>query len=146
MEEDELSDDVIFDDVDLIHAFAGGDRFHDGVALADAAGNTTNSAPAKRTRRGPVPWRLVATFTGATCAAEARDSLRHHSGSEWFESKGKVRKSRDTVLCPGIPLAQTPRVNRDGTSVSEAKCPFFSVLAFLIVHRPSIISISGSIV
>ena len=126
--EEELSD-ADFDEVDLIDAFAGADRFHDDHGLADAAVNFLNP-PRKRLRaRLPQPWRSVAIFTGVSCAEQARNALRDVAGPECFETKGKVWKARDTVFRPGIPLAQTPRVNRDGTAVSEAKCPFSSVLA-----------------
>ena len=131
MEPVEEADDDLFEDADLLEAFAGANRFNDDDALADAVVNIVSNPILTKPRRArlPLPWLLVATFTGAPCARLAREALREYAGQEWFDSKGKVRKSRETSFRPGIPLSQTPRVNRDGTAVSEAKCPFSSVLA-----------------
>ena len=106
MEPVEEADDDLFEDADLLEAFAGANRFNDDDALADAVVNISNPTLTKpRRARLPMPWLLVATFSGAPCARLAREALREYAGQEWFESKEKNRKSRDTSFRPGIPLS-----------------------------------------
>ena len=126
----ESPDEVSLEGAALLAAFAGADRFQDDCDEGWCGeGGDEDDPPKHRAHRArqTVPWQFCAVFTGVNCASEARETLREHAGDEWFDSKGKVKKTRETHLAEGIPLAQTPRVNKDGTIVSEARCPFYSV-------------------
>ena len=125
------------DDFDLPDDVFGGQLQDDGDGVdenrnpnGDRGGQHAGCVQSSRTK---VPWELVATFSGLRCDREARNALTEHAGTQWFESKGT--RKRDTQLAHGIPLAQTPRKNLDGTIVSEAKCPFFAVPACSLSNR-----------
>ena len=88
--------------------------------------NSRYAPPESRAgRRRDLPWQRAAVFQGVDCANQALAALSDHAGDQWFQQKGvsgnnlKADKVRD-----GFPSAQSARVNKDGTSTLEVKCPF----------------------